>query len=63
MLAVPQIRHIDWKRGTPYIFREEDFYELKNTPALFARKYDINVDRNIVGRIYKEIYSMKGNIL
>lgn len=33
------IRHIDWQRGTPYTFTDEDYDELMNSDKLFARKF------------------------
>lgn len=56
MPDVPDTRLIDWERGNknnPYIFREDDFEELKNSDALFARKFDWNTDRRIVEKIYE----------
>ena len=32
-------RLIDWKRGRPYVFRLNDFDEIINSPAMFARKF------------------------
>lgn len=46
-------RYIDWKRGIPYTFRKEDFYDLINSEALFARKFDITIDKVIVDMIFK----------
>ena len=54
MPEIPDTRYIDWKRGSnnnPYVFREEDFEELKNAPGLFARKFDLNVDEKIVEKL------------
>lgn len=34
------MRLIDWERGTPYIFRTDDFPLLANSSMLFARKFD-----------------------
>ena len=47
-----KIRHIDWKRGTPYTFRAEDYHELISTEGLFARKFDEKIDLKIVDAIY-----------
>lgn len=33
-------RLIDWKRGNPYVWRVEDFETIKNSPCIFARKFD-----------------------
>lgn len=58
MPEIPDTRYIDWKRGNnnnPYIFREGDYEELKGTKELFARKFDLNVDRNIVEKICTDL--------
>ena len=41
------VRYIDWNRGQPYVFREEDYNMLMDSDKLFARKFDIRIDRNI----------------
>lgn len=54
MPEIPDTRYIDWKRGSnnnPYVFREDDFEELKNALGLFARKFDLNVDKKIVEKL------------
>ena len=33
------MRLIDWVRGEPYVFLEEDFDLIKNSKMLFARKF------------------------
>ena len=51
MPEVPDTRYIDWERGNnnnPYIFRETDKEALENHSALFARKFDLGVDRKII---------------
>jgi len=45
------LRLIDWNRGEPYTFRKEDFDQLINSSKLFARKFDINYDKDIVDKI------------
>lgn len=49
------MRYIDWNRGNPYVFRTKDYKSLMDSKMLFARKFDINVDKNIVDMIYKKI--------
>lgn len=54
------LRLVDWSRrsnGTiPYIFRVEDYPTLSGEKiALFARKFDQNVDMEIVDMIYSNI--------
>ena len=48
-------RKIDWKRGIPYVWRNEDFEELKESKCVFARKFDYKTDSQIVERIYNYI--------
>ena len=55
MPEIPDTRHIDWNRGYPYVFRDGDYEELKSVEALFARKFDLNVDQNIIERIYADM--------
>ena len=54
MPEIPDTRLIDWARGSnnnPYVFRENDLEELKNSSALFARKFDLNIDKKIVEKL------------
>ena len=46
------MRYIDWNRGSPYTFKSSDFDELVKSKALFARKFDSNIDSSIVNKIY-----------
>ncbi|MBQ7217133.1 MAG: hypothetical protein IJS39_14240 [Synergistaceae bacterium] len=50
------MRLIDWKRGKPYVFRISDLEAIKNSEAMFARKFDDKVDAEIVRKI-QELYS------
>jgi len=47
-------RYLDWKRGSPYVFTEEDFEELISTPpgCLFARKFDYVRHGAVVDRLF-----------
>ncbi|MBQ2854030.1 MAG: hypothetical protein IJE81_00995 [Oscillospiraceae bacterium] len=49
-------RLIDWERGRPYIWgaegTEEDYKILMNSEYLFARKFDENVNFELIQRIY-----------
>lgn len=45
------MRYIDWEHGNPYVFKKEDFQRLINSNALFARKFDENVDKRIIDMI------------
>lgn len=44
-------RLIDWHRDNPYVFRKEDFYLIKSSSAMFARKFDMNIDSDIVDMV------------
>lgn len=45
------LRLIDWKRGNPYVWRSEDYDTISRSQCLFARKFDINLDREIVNKV------------
>lgn len=47
-------RKIDWTRGTPYVWRYEDYQELKLSQSLFARKFYSDVDKDIIDRICED---------
>ena len=53
------MRYIDWKRGEPYIFKNEDFFELINSDRLFARKFSSKVDNKIINNIYNYLHREK----
>jgi len=46
------VRYIDWERGTPYVFRAEDFDDLMASNFMYARKFDEHTDKEIIERIY-----------
>lgn len=48
-------RLIDWQRGNPYVFKMQDFDLIKNSPAMFARKFDMDVDYEIIDKVLKSI--------
>jgi hypothetical protein len=46
-------RLIDWDRGTPYVWRNEDFDKIISYSGLaFARKFDVTKDKAIIEKIY-----------
>lgn len=47
------MRFIDWKKGNPYTFKKNDYEELINSNCAFARKFDLNTDKEIIELIYK----------
>lgn len=48
-------RLIDWQRGNPYTFTNDDYKLLCNSDCMFARKFSSNVDKKIIDAIYKKI--------
>ena len=44
-------RYIDWDKGNPYVYREADFERIISSDSLFARKFDSQVDVNIINSI------------
>ena len=44
-------RLIDWERGNPYVFKEQDYHLLVNSPYSFARKFDIKIDEQILKKL------------
>ena len=50
------VRYIDWERGGPYVFREEDFNQLiNNKDAMFARKFQCAVDSTIIDSLKEKL--------
>lgn len=47
------MRLIDWDRGTPYTWTIGDTKTLDESNMLFARKFDINVDKAIIEYVYE----------
>lgn len=50
---------IDWNRGSPYTFREDDFEYLSNSDQLFARKFSWEKDHIIIEKIYEFVCKQK----
>lgn len=48
-------RYIDWKRGCPYTFKNNDYDELITCNSLFARKFDLNLDKEIIDSIHNYV--------
>ena len=53
------LREIDWKRGEPYTYRKADYNLLINSSNIFARKFDISVDKKIIDDIYLYVKSIQ----
>ena len=47
------LRYVDFQRGNPYVFTIDDYDDLISSPYLFARKFDLSKDAEIVDAIYK----------
>ena len=45
------MREIDWERGSPYTFKEEDYNMLINSNHLFARKFDYEKHPEIIDKL------------
>lgn len=48
-------RLIDWKRGNPYVWKTEDYNFIISSPCMFARKFDIHVDKQIIEMLLEHI--------
>jgi core-2/I-Branching enzyme len=53
-------RYIDWSSGgaRPRVLTTDDFYSLKESPLLFARKFDLKTDAGIINLIDSELLKM-----
>ncbi|MGX8701692.1 beta-1,6-N-acetylglucosaminyltransferase [Caproiciproducens sp.] len=56
------LRYVDWKRGSPYVFREQDYEELVTSGCFFARKFDLSVDAGIVEKLYRRLSDSQSDI-
>lgn len=56
-------RLIDWERGKPYVFRMADYDEIMRSSAMFARKFSMQTDPEIVKAIQAALCNGKGNIV
>lgn len=44
-------RAIDWDRGNPWVWKYADLEQLKASPCMFARKFDIEKEPELVHEI------------
>jgi hypothetical protein len=51
------LRAIDWERGGPYTYRQEDVAGLLDSPMLFGRKFDVCVDAAAVQAVVSALTS------
>lgn len=51
----PYLHYIKWEEGknSPKILKKSDYGELKKTKKLMARKFDIDIDREIIERFIR----------
>lgn len=45
----------DWERGKPYTFKSDDYTLLLDNSCFWARKFDENIDKEIVDMIYAKL--------
>lgn len=57
--SVSCLRLIDWQRGLPYTWKKSDIKEILSSQCLFARKFDLNIDSEIIEEIYKLLVGEK----
>jgi len=48
-------RLIDWTRGKPYTWTSNELDEILNSNAIFARKFSMNKDKEVIERIINQI--------
>lgn len=48
-------RLIDWERGNPYVWTSADYDEIINSPCMFARKFDTQIDNEIIEKIFGKV--------
>lgn len=46
------LRYIDWKRGNPYVFTDNDYDELMENENLFARKFNYEKNPMVIDRLF-----------
>lgn len=49
------VREIDWNRGLPYVWRASDYEYLSKSDKMFARKFDENIDNEIIDMIINKV--------
>jgi hypothetical protein len=53
------LRYIDWSRGArPAVLGMADLEALRRSPKLFARKFDVTVDRQVLDAIDRELLAI-----
>lgn len=49
------LRAINWERGTPYVWQEDDYDELVNSGAIFGRKFNFSETPLLLSRLLNRI--------
>lgn len=49
------LRKIDWERGDPYTWQEDDYEELVNSELMFARKFSMEQTPTLINRLTDNI--------
>lgn len=52
---ISSLREIDWHRGNPYVWRKTDYEQLIKSPCMFARKFNPQIDMEIINLISKHV--------
>lgn len=52
MEALATLHKVDWVRGNPYTYKDDDYEELIHSQCMFARKFNSNIDKKIIDRLY-----------
>jgi len=58
MAVNDNLRYLEWNdpdSGSPAVLRKSDFGKLLSSPKLFARKFDVHVDADVLDLIDREI--------
>lgn len=55
------MRFVDWKNGNPYIIQLNDFEQLIHSGFMFARKFDLDVDKEICEKLFDFLSADSGN--
>ena len=49
------LRKIDWERGGPYTWQDDDYDELVNSDAMFARKFSMRQAPELIKKLTKDL--------
>ena len=49
------MRYVDWNKGNPAILKMEDYESMMNSDMVFARKFSLKTDQEVINKIYNEL--------